>query len=62
LFKEEKMIHKELSGARIRHNPLGLFFAALNNNCSAQEMLTRPKLVWLEPTGHEDSHYVRKSF
>jgi hypothetical protein len=42
------MIHKELSGSRIRHNPLGLFFAALNDNCSAQERLTGPKLVWLE--------------
>ncbi len=36
-FKDAKTICEELSGARNRQEPLGLFFAALNSYCSAQD-------------------------
>jgi hypothetical protein len=35
---------------------------SLNNNCSAHERGRGPKLVWLEPSGHEDSEMSEKIF
>ncbi len=42
-------------------NSLKIFFASLNDNCSAQDRHKVPKLVQLEPPGREDSEYVRKN-
>jgi hypothetical protein len=56
------MICEELSGSRNWQKPLGLIFAVLNSYCSAQDRCKELKLVWVEPTDHEDSKYVRKLF
>jgi hypothetical protein len=62
LFKDAKLIREELSGARNRQKPLGLFCAFVNSYCLAQDRRIEPKLVWLEPSGHENSDYVRNNF
>jgi hypothetical protein len=35
---------------------------ALNDDCSAQDRCTEPKLVWLEASGHKDFGYVKKNY
>jgi hypothetical protein len=35
---------------------------SLNYDCSGHERHGELKLVWLEPSGHEDSEYVRNNF
>jgi hypothetical protein len=59
-FKDAKTIREELSCNRKWQKALGSFFPALNSYCSALERHKEPKLVLLEPSGHEDSEYVRK--
>ncbi len=59
---DSKTICEKFSGARIQQKHLGLFFAALNGDCSIQDGCRELKLVWLEPSGHKDSEYVRKYF
>ncbi len=39
-----------------------IVFATFNDNCSAQDKCRVPKLVWLEPSDHENSEYVKKIF
>jgi hypothetical protein len=54
------MIRKKLAGARDRQKPFESFFAALNNDFSAQ--FTELKPVRLELSGREDSDYVKKIY
>jgi hypothetical protein len=39
-----------------------VFFIVLNNNFSAQDWQTELKLVWLEPSSHQDSEHFRNNF
>jgi hypothetical protein len=59
---DSKTICEKFSSARIQQKHLGSFFAALNGDCSIQDGCRELKLVWLEPSGHKDSEYVRKYF
>jgi hypothetical protein len=56
------MICKKLAGARDRQKPFESFFAALNNDFSAQDWFTELKPVRLELSGREDSDYVKKIY
>jgi hypothetical protein len=58
--KSTKIICQEPSGARNKKKPLGSLFSALNDKSLAEERNREPKLVQLEPSGHEDSEYIFK--
>ncbi len=61
-WAEQSLIHRQPSRTRNGQKSIGLFFAALNNNCSPQDRWTEAILVRLEPSDHENSEYVRKNF
>jgi hypothetical protein len=60
LFEDTKTICKELSSARYRQKPLGSVFAALNDDCLAQNTNRELKLILVKPPGYENSEMAFK--
>ncbi len=60
LFKDAEMICKEQFFTKNQQKPLGLFFAPLNDDLSAQDCCRELKLVSVEPPWNKNSEYVLK--